>query len=502
MSISSSSLDGLDQVVEQALQDWDVPGVAVAVVKDDEVLLAEGYGVRERGKPEPVDQETIFNVGSTSKAFTAAAVALLIDDGKLNWDDRVIDHLPWFQLSDPWVTREMRVRDLLCHRVGIAPGRFVRQMASDRQDLVRRLRSLPVVDSFRSIYRYNNEMLITAGQLVTEVSGTTWEVFVQQRILEPLGMRRSRPNVQAWLDTDNRATPHCQMAPGSPAEPIPWRYYIEYRGLAEPSGGMHTSARDITNWMRLHLAGGVHDGKRLISETQMEEMHRPQMLVPYDPEYFFYYDLYPKPERTEHEAYGLGWHISDFRGRRMLSHGGANPGFRAFQALLPDDRIGVFVLSNQDRFTGDEGILPVVVATVLDRLLGTVDRDWNTQALEVLGRMEDHERQQRGRRDATRDTSVQPSREIGDFAGVYQDQYADILASVSHDDGNLTLRVGRASWELAHWRGDTFQMRSRERWLGGERGDSFLTFEVAPSGDVKRLRFEDGVNSLTKRSGQ
>jgi CubicO group peptidase (beta-lactamase class C family) len=317
-------LRGLDSYVDRALKDWQVPGVAIAVVKNDSVVFAKGYGVRELGKPDPVDARTLFAVGSTTKAFTAATLAMLVDEKKLRWDDPATRFLPTLQLNDPAATRELTVRDLLTHRSGLPRGdRIWYASGLERDEVLRRVRFLKPSWTFRSTYGYQNIMFLAAGQVVHSASGKSWDDFVRERILTPLGMRATNTSVTAIKPGDNAATPHAKLE--DVVRPIAWRN-IDNVG---PAGSINSNVIEMAEWLRLQLGEGSHRGRKLLSDSVVKEMHTPQIIVRRSLEAE---KLFPM---THLVAYGLGWSIRDYRGRKMIGHGGGIDGFRAEVGLIP-----------------------------------------------------------------------------------------------------------------------------------------------------------------------
>ena len=351
-------LEGLDDYVIAAMEAWNVPGLALAVIADGEVVHARGYGVRDVRTGAPVDENTLFAVGSTSKAFTSAALGLLVDEGRLSWDDRVIDHIPWFAMYDAYATRELTVRDLLTHRSGLARGDAVwSRWPHDRHEIIRRIRFLEPTRSFRGAWQYQNLMFLTAGEVVRVASGQTWDDFVDDRIFTPLGMDRSVTSVTELDRLDNVATPH--VAIDKAATPVAHKN-IDNVG---PAGSIYSSVAQMARWVGLHLAGGVHAGERLFSDSVMAEMHRPQMLIQADaPEN----SLHPRDAPMNFNAYGLAWWVLDYRGRKVVDHGGGIDGMRAHVAFMPEEGIGMVALSN----ARPNNLIVALMYRVFDHFLG------------------------------------------------------------------------------------------------------------------------------------
>lgn len=320
----NGSLNGFDDYVQKAMKEWEVPGVAIAIVKGDQIVLAKGYGVRKIGEPAVVDEHTLFAIGSSSKAFTAASVAILVDQGKLKWDDPVTKYLPGFEMYDPYVTRELTVRDLLTHRSGLQRGDFLWYGSElDRDEIVRRARFIKPSWSLRSTFGYQNIMYLTAGQLVARVSGKTWDEFIQQRIFAPLSMTSSNTSISAFKTADNIASPHAKV--DEKVNAIPWR---NIDNIA-PAGSINSNVLDMAQWVRLQLNQGAIKNERVFSAAAAKEMHASQTIIRFEPPYAMWY-----PD-AHFLNYGMGWFLSDYRGRKVVEHGGAIDGMRAEVAVIP-----------------------------------------------------------------------------------------------------------------------------------------------------------------------
>jgi CubicO group peptidase (beta-lactamase class C family) len=301
-------LQGLDDYVNKAIKDWDVPGVAIAIVKDDKIVFAKGYGVREIGKSDRVDERTVFAIGSSSKAFTAATTAILVDEGKLKWDDPATKYLPGFQVYDPVTTREMTVRDLLTHRVGLERGDSLWYATEyNRSDVLNRIRYLKPSSSLRSKFGYQNIMYLAAGQIVPSVTGKEWDDFLRERIFMPLGMSSTGTSITSLKNLNNVAAPHSKFDDKVTA--IPYRM-IDNIG---PAGSINSNVLDMAQWVRLHLGGGKYEGKQLISAANINEMQMPQTIIRLEGQMKV---LYPEAHFL---SYGMGWFLSDYRGRRAKS---------------------------------------------------------------------------------------------------------------------------------------------------------------------------------------
>ena len=421
-------LAGLDDYVTKALKDWGVPGLAIAVIKDDRIVLAKGFGVRELGKPEPVDERTLFAIGSSSKAFTAAAIAMLVDEKKLKWDDAATQYLPGFQLYDPYATRELTVRDLLSHRVGLERGDQLWYATTfDREDILRRIRYLKPASSMRSRFGYQNIMFLAAGQVVRSVTGKEWDDFVRERIFVPLGMNDSGTSIRSACP-DRRMSPPRTPSSTARSSPIPYR---NIDNIA-PAGSINSNALDMAQWVRLQLGNGTYAGKALISPAAVKEMATPQTVIRLEGQMA---TLYPEAHFLN---YGLGWFLSDYRGRKLVEHGGAIDGMRALVAMIPEEKLGVVILTN---LNGTILSMPLLYR-IFDSYLGAPARDWSAEMLKSMTALEEQARAAAAKVESERVSGTKPSLALDKYAGNYQSEmYGD--ATVAVDKGTLTLRRGR-----------------------------------------------------------
>jgi len=480
---------GFDARVEQAMRARDVPGMAISVVEDGQVVHAKGYGVHALGSDARVDADTIFPTGSTGKAVTAAALAILIDEGKLGWDDKVIDHLPEFRMHDAWVTREMTVRDLLVHRSGLGLGAgdllFIPRSSRSRADIVRALRHIKPATSFRSGYAYDNILYIVAGELVTQVSGQPWETFVRDRIFRPLGMATAVSDENDRFANPNRAHPHARLDPrvrGLGAQQL----LPEREGLGQvgaPAGGLSWSAKDFARWMQAQLAlGAVPDGgdQRLWSEANAREMWTPQIHVPIRPFPAPISDLTP-----QFAGYALGWNVQDYRGVKVMQHGGAVFGVLAYVILVPDRNLGIAVQINSE----DVDVMRGLATELLDHHLGFEPRDWVADFVEW-----NRQRLAAGvaALEATDDTRArkasQPSLPLAGYAGRYADAWYGPIA-ITGQGGKLRIDFQQTPdmvGTLTHWQYDTF----RADWDDTAIEPAYVTFSLDADGKVAQIRMK------------
>jgi CubicO group peptidase (beta-lactamase class C family) len=467
----------LDQWVARAMSTFNVPGIGVAIVKDDTVVVAKGYGVRRLGEPTPVDARTLFGIASNTKVFTATALGLLVEDGKIEWDAPVVRYLPAFAMWDPFVTRELTVRDLLVHRsgLGLGAGDLLWWPAStyDRKEIARRLRFIPPATSFRAAYAYDNVLYLVAGELIEAIAGQSWESFVSTRILAKVGMSGSNVRHSAAARGGNVATPHAaidgKVRPIAPFE----------SDNTNPAGGINSSAEDMAKWVRVQLSGGtLADGSRLYTPATARQLAGIVTPIPVgDPPA----DL--APLKMNFHGYALGLDIRDFRGHKIVMHSGGLPGYLSRVAMIPDANLGVVVLTNQE--SGEA--FDAIAFHVLDHYLGAPGFDWIDGYAKMKRRNEARDADTERKAAAARDAASKPSLALAKYAGTYRDSwYGDIV--IAEERAKLVMRFGHTPsliGDLEHWQHDTFIARWRDREL---RADAYVTFALNPDGSIDQAK--------------
>lgn len=459
---------GLADWIDDAMQAWEVPGLAVAVVVDGEVVLAQGYGVRSIDDGAPVDADTIFAIGSSTKAFTAACVGLLVDSDLLAWDDPVTRRLPGFRLSDPWVTRELTVRDLLTHRSGLPRGDLLWYASGfSRDEILERVAKLEPSWSFRSVFGYQNIMFLAAGQLYGEVAGSSWDECVTRRLFAPLGMTRSSITTRALPGQTNVATPHERIE--GKLRTVAWRNLDN----TAPAGSINSSVRDMAEWLKLQLAAGEHDGEHILQPATLTEMHTPQMTIRKEGRWALFFPA------SHFVSYGLGWFVDDYRGEQVVEHGGSIDGMRALVSLVPERGWGLVVLTNR----GSHFLPEMVRYRIYDALLGSPGEDWNAVVLAKVAEQEHEAAEARRKEIDGRVAGTSPSLAPAAYVGTYEHEMYG-LARVDLEDGRLVLRRGQGfSGALAHWHYDTFEVRWDDPVLGRE----LVSFRLDAAGRVEAL---------------
>ncbi len=439
------NLEELDRYYSKMVADWDVPGATIGVVKDGELVFVGSYGVMEVGKEKKPDGNTLYGIASISKAFTATLLAMLEQEGKIKWNDRVRDYLPYFEVNDPWVSHNVTIRDLLCHRIGV--GTFsgdVIWYKSDftAQDIVRRAKFLPLVFGFRAGYGYSNIMYIVAGEVIRAVTGKSWSQNVKERIFEPLGMNRSTTSPSKLESFGNYVTPHARENDAN--IPIGWEDWEEIGAL----GGIITSVNDISKWMITNLNKGVYGSDTLISRANMNLMWTPHAN--------FVVDHYNRNEFNQNfRSYGLGWGLGDIHGRLRVAHSGAIDGMITQLALVPDENLGVVVLTNGLRS-------PITAATnyALELFMGIAPRDWSAELLERAKGLQQADTRISERKEK-RVMGTSPSLPLKEYAGTYNSDIHGKIMVILDANNQLRLEFENSKYlsaTLKHWHYDVWEI--------------------------------------------
>jgi CubicO group peptidase (beta-lactamase class C family) len=461
------SAAAIDRTVARAMQSFNVPGMAIGIVKDWRLIYAKGYGVRELGKPAPVDIDTLFQIGSNTKAFTAAALAILVDEHKIRWDDKVIDTIPEFRLYDPYVTREFTLRDLLSHRSGLGTGAgdlmFYPNTDFSRAEMIRGLRYLKPVSSFRSQYAYDNLLYMVAGQVVATVSGQTWDEFVTQRVLQPLRMNGCVTSYRQIAAGSNTVTPHV-MSEGKLTAIKP----IEFTAIS-PAGAISCNVSGMAKWLQTQLnAGKSSDGTQIFTADRGEEMWTPNTVMPLSP-------VLASVTHTHFEAYGFGWDLQDEFGYKRVSHTGGVPGTVTWVTMIPELRLGIVVLTNQQ----EGAAMEAVGNQILDAYVGAPKRDWIAIGVAY--------KEGRDREAMAVETEVAtvlstagapPPFPLAAYAGRYRDPWRGD-ADIRLEAGKLVLKFSRTEGlegTLTPFEGNVFIVRWHDRSLNA---DAYVRFSQA-----------------------
>lgn len=446
-----------DTYIENAMKDWKIPGLTIAILKDDEIVFAKGYGVKEMNKTDKVDKYTIFPVASNSKAFTAAILGMLVEEGKITWDSKVIDHLRDFRMYDPYITADITVRDLLTHRSGLQTfggDHLWLGSVRTRKDILHRIRFLKPKAPFRTQFLYQNLMFLAAGMTAEAVTGKSWDDLVKERIFEPLGMKESFTRFDDRKNADNIAIPH-EICNGI----FKVRPFDHVDGIA-PAAAINSNVIEMVQWMRLNINKGTIDGKRILQQSTMTEMQREQF-----------------------SGYGLGWGVSEYSNHKVVRHGGGLTGMQSLQFMIPDIKLGVVVLTN---------FIPHALTTALafkiaDHYLENEDRDWHQIFFERNKKRIEREIEAEKELLAKQIKGTKPRLALEKYTGKYHNPLSG-EATVTMKDGKLYFYYNDMhKCYLEHWNYDTFRIE----WIDGV-GDmppkTFMSFYLDEFGNVTELK--------------
>ena len=467
----------LDSHVSNSMKTFQVPGLALAIVKDGKVVVAKGYGVRKLGAQTPVDEYTMFGIGSNTKAFTTAALAGLVDAGKLSWDDPVYQRLPGFVMYDPYVSHEMTIRDLLTHRSGMGLGEgdllFWPHSTYTRDEIIYKLRFMQPASSFRSHYAYDNLLYMTAGQIIPALTGMSWDDYIRRHIFAPLAMNHSNVSNTEFQPGDDYAFPHERVDGG--LEVLPF----EALDNAGPAGAINSCAEDMAKWVQVQLNRGkfVDREGRLFSDRQSKEMWTPQTILPIRDE--------PPPLaglKVNFADYALGWALRDYHGRKLVGHTGGVAGFVSRVMLVPEENLGIVILTNAE----EGGAFDSILYHVLDHYFGIPSTDW----VAAFKSVEDTEEKQAAeairKAENERAPVSEPSLPLEKYAGIYTDAWYGPI-TIRMESGGLVITFDHTPTmigDLQHWQYDTFKAHWRDRRIE----DAFITFSLKADGSIDSAR--------------
>ena len=473
---TQAPLADLDTYVHGAMTQWKVPGLAIAVVKDGHVVAVRGYGVRELGKPGRVDADTLFDIASNTKAFTAAALGTLVTAGKLGWDDPVIEYVPGFRLESPYVTAAITLRDLLSHRSGYCdPFSMWYTSADTTANIVARLRYQKPSFGFRERFCYDNAMYMVASLFVPAVTGQTWNRYVATSLFAPLGMTRTVSTAAAVAAARNVARPHGEV--DGKVEVIQ-PYWSSNMDVFAAVGGINSSVNDMSHWLLMLLSDGSYQGRKVLDPAIIQSMETPQSLVQTDSDLAGW--LNTQTPDAQFYAYGLGLFMQDYGGHKLVWHAGDIDGMASSLALVPDEHLGVVVLSNMSGSRAPEGVM----FHVLQSYLGLPRRDVSAAMHSYIRKENDQSEAVSRRMAAAGRTGAQAPLPLADYAGTYSDPFYG-TARVSQEGGRLVLRFGNPMFvgDMKPWNGNTFRVRWRYRFYG----EAYVTFDIDALGRPARL---------------
>ncbi|MFZ1701355.1 MAG: serine hydrolase [Pyrinomonadaceae bacterium] len=467
--------------VTQTWQDKSGAGMAIAIVKDDKVVSAKGYGIRELGKPERVNADTVFAIASNSKAFTTASLAILVDEKKLAWDDKVSKYLPDFQMYDPWVTSELTIRDLVTHRVGLdtfSGDLLWYDSTYSPSEILSRVRFLKPVSSFRTRFGYQNLMFIAAGKVIEKVSGKSWCSFVTERILSPLGMSRTVCTINDL--PDNAAWPHNESG---------GKLHRLDRGNVDgaySAAALNSSVNDLSKWVRTQLAGGKFEGKQIFSAAQGWQMHQQYLANQIGPQS-------PDGRQPRHfSGVGMGWFVFDYYGRKIINHSGGLDGMLSYTVLIPEEKTGFVILTNSE-----SPMFAIMMNKIVDVFADAPKRDYNADGIARMDAGKKNDAAEAAKVDAARVPNTKPSLALSSYAGTYTDKmYGDV--TIAEENGKLVMRFLPSPnfvADLEHWNYDTFQIKWRPSVkYNFPRG--WVTFTIDKAGKTDQLIVDQPNNDF------
>ena len=445
----------LDRYIKKVTADFHLEGLTIGIVKNDNVVFLKGYGVKDIDTGEKVAPDSLFNIASLTKAFTSACVGILVQQGKLHWDDKVIDLLPGFQLSDPYITWELTIRDILSHRSGF--GTFDGDLLwyrtpYDPAEIIRRMRYLPVRQQFRSEFGYQNNMYIVAGEIIAKVSGMPWAEFLKTNILDPLEMKATIPCSQSLKEGVNIAQPH-----------VEGKKYPLYIQAPNAAASIYSSSTEMLNWLRMFLNEGKWKDKQVLESAVLEELFSPQTILKVSPT--------SKKNGTNFRTYGLGWNISDYYGELVYEHSGGMPGYISKAVLVPGKKLGFVILTNNMN-----AVTSLLRNKLLDIFITGRQTDWNKIFMELVEKGEKGKIEKEEARLKSRVANTRPSLEPARYAGIYEDRaYGRAQIVLENEKLVLTLLPAKEVFtsEMEHWHYDTFRIKFRDSFLP----DGFVTFQ-------------------------
>jgi len=471
--IKPEQISRLDSIYTKALTDWNVPGMGIAIVSHDSILLAKGYGITDMTTRQAVDANTLFALASNTKAFTSTSLAMLVDRGALKWDDKVIKHLPWFAMYNSYVTAEMTVEDLLSHRSGLKTfsGDLIWYGSTySREEIIRKVRYLKPAYGFREHFGYSNLMFITAGELIPAITGRSWDDFVQEELLDKLEMNRSTLHVSDLNSLDNTAQPHTYVD-GNLLQ-IPW---LDWDNMG-PAGSLISSANDMAKWLQMNLNNGIYKDDTIVSAWQMYELQNPRTNLAVTPGSK---RMFPE---TNFKGYALGWTLMDYNGMKVISHNGGYDGMISQTLFIPEADLGFVIMTN----SLSSMYYPLMYHT-LDELLNVAEKtNWNDRLLTVITKNQEKSNEEIAKWEAKRTLNTMPSLSTEAYAGYYGSPIYDTV-EIKQEDKNLVIEFGRSpllTATLTHWQHDTYQIEFKAL---PSLPKGYVTFEISRNATVTAM---------------
>jgi CubicO group peptidase (beta-lactamase class C family) len=437
-------LQKLEVYIQKCMTEWEIPGMAVGIVKNDTLIFAKGFGIREIGKPEKVDENTMFGIASNTKAFTAAALATLVDEGKIKWDDKVTDYIPYFEMYDPFVTHEMTIRDLLCHRSGLETfsGDLIWDATTyTREEIIKRIKYLKPVYSFRSHYGYSNVLVLTAGEIIPKVTGKSYDEYIREKFFEPLGMKNTNTTIKKHAEYKNLAIPHAR----NNGKTVTVKY-ISWDNIA-PAGGINSTVNDMSKWIKMQLNNGTQENHLFFTKDAQREMWSAQTV-----EDISKFDDYMFPSMHFH-SYGLGWDLFDYHGKKVINHSGGLDGMISQVVLVPEEKLGFVILTNNINY------LPyTLMYSIMDRFFNVEGKDYSSILVKYVKANEENKIKEEKEAEEKRNKNSKTTLPLEKYCGTYGgDLYGN--ATITLKEGKLNLQFVPAPdffSVLEHWQYDAF----------------------------------------------
>ncbi len=468
LSLHAQNLDEqiklLDDFIIEGINKWQPPGLAVTVVKDDKIIFKKTYGVRTIGTNKKVNENTLFGCMSTTKAFVAAGLAILVDEGKIHWDDKVIDHLPDFQLKDAYITRELTIRDLLTHRSGLGNTDYLWSLMTISGDSAyHKLKEVEKSYSLRSSFIYQNLMYHTAGKVIEVISGKSWGQFLDNQIFTPLNMNDTYPLLNSIKNIENKADAHYEID-GKIMK-------IEQMSVDKigAAGSIWSSITDIGKWMQFLLNEGRVGNDTIIKPSTFKELFKPQQIIPSD-------QFYPTQKITKPHwmTYGLGWFQHDYRGEMVQFHTGSLPGMVAIAGMIPDKNIGVYVMGNLDHVELRHAIMYAVFDLFMD---GEITRNWSNELYTLYHPEKEEQKEQEAI------SGEESTFEISELIGTFEDDQFGWVEIAQTVEG-LTFNINNTlDGKLSHWHYDTYQGHFNRKYMG----ETTFNFVRGPKGKLSYI---------------
>ncbi len=456
-----------DEYVENAVSLFEAEGLSIAIVKDSQVVFSKAYGFADADKKIPLTTKSLFNIASCSKAFTAALAAKLVDEGKLSFQDKVKDHIPYFELSDLWITSQLNIVDILSHRSGLktfAGDLLWYHTDYTNKEIIERMKYLPIENEFRSEFGYQNNMFMIASEIITQKAGKNWYEYLDNELFDKLDMNTSKSASMYLNDNDDIAYPHVEKKRYPLTDEVP-----------NAAGSIFSNVEEMSNWIKMLLNNGKFNGEQVLSENVINEMFTPRINV--------YVGRSMKKMGVNFNNYGLGWFLYDYKGREIVFHDGGMPGYLSRVLLVPDENLGVVILTN--------GLNPLTSALsqqIVDLYFGNDDADWVKDYKERIDNYKKRDEENKAKINSSRVENTKPSLELPKYEGKYNDNsYGE--AEVIFNNEKLTLQLPAKdvfTSEMEHWHYDTFKIKFTDDFLP----EGFVTFSFNSKGEVTGFKID------------